>query len=443
MRETSVPRFSRLGRLTAAVAAFAAATMVGTGLAGAVITPTGDADSLAEALDATGTPSAVTGAALTETPPSGNPAAVSDTPLALFPLNGPSYTVLSSGNARDADNPNDSDSLSTDNGGSNGKGGPGAFDLVTLRVDLNVPADVNCLTVDYRFLTEEFDEFVGSQFNDVFLAELDASTFLLQDDGSIVATNNFAQGPDGSPTTVKSAGTSADNALGTTYDGATPVLRGSTPITPGPHSVYLSVLDVADAIYDSTAFIDNLKLRSVSPQNCTLGSAGPLNEQTTCRGEQPTIFGSSGVIKGTKGDDVILGTSAGDVVKAGGGDDLICTRGGPDLVLGQGGADEIIGGTGRDDLRGNDGNDIVKGSRGQDTVSGQLGVDRVTGRLGDDRVFGGGADDLVLGARGTDKLFGRRGDDNLNGGRGTDKLNGGPGDDICNSGGGNDRKRSC
>jgi Ca2+-binding RTX toxin-like protein len=418
--------------------------LLGTGLAGAVITPTSDADSLAEALDGTGVlESRISGAELTEAPPTGNPAAVSDTPLALFPLNGLNYTILSSGNARDANNANDSDSLSTDNGSSDGRGGPGAFDLVTLRVDLNVPPDFNCLTVDYRFLTEEFDEFVGSQFNDVFLAELDASTFLLQDDGSIVATNNFAQGPDGNPTTVNSAGTSADNALGTTYDGATPILRASTPITPGPHSVYLSVFDVADAIFDSTAFIDNLKLRNVSPENCTLGAAGPPNEPKTCRGEEPTIFGSSGVIKGTNGDDVILGTSGGVVVKAGGGDDLICTLGGPDLVRGQGGADEIIGGRGRDDVRGNDGNEIVKGSRGRDTDSGQLGVDRVTGRLGKDRVFGGGAGDIVLGASGNDKLFGRRGDDRLNGGRGNDKLNGGPGNDTCKSGGGNDRRRSC
>lgn len=432
-----------VSKLFAAIAVFVATMIIGTAAANAVITPTSNADALAESIDNTGSPSAVTGATITELPPFGNPAAVSDTPLALFPLNGPNYMMLSSGDTKDADNPNDSDSLSTNNGASNGRGGPGAFDLVTVRVDLDVPADVNCLTFDYRFLTEEFDEFVGSDFNDAFLAELDASTFLLQDDGAIVATNNFAVGPDGSPTTVKAAGTSADNALGTTYDGATPVLRATTPITPGAHSIYLSVFDVSDAIYDSTAFVDNLKLRQVSPQNCTRGAAGTGNEAKTCRGEEPTIFGSSGVIKGTDGDDVILGTSGADVVRSGRGADLICTLGGPDLVRAQGGADEIAGGNGRDNLRGNGGNDIIKGGRGDDTVSGQAGEDRVTGAKGDDMVFGGAADDTLLGSRGADELFGRRGDDRLKGGRGSDMLNGGPDNDKCTGGAGNDTRRGC
>ena len=45
---------------------------------------------------------------------------------------------------------------------------------------------------------------------------------------------------------------------GTTYDGATRVLRASTPITPGRHRLYLSIFDQGDRIYDSAVFIDKL-----------------------------------------------------------------------------------------------------------------------------------------------------------------------------------------
>lgn len=426
----------------AAITGMAAAVALGTGTANAAITPTGDAEAIAEAIDRTD--GAVTGAALEVAPPSGNPAAVSDTALALFPLSGPDYGMLSTGNTRDANAPNDSDSLSTDNGGVNGKGGPGAFDLVTLRVDLDVPAEANCLTVDYRFLTEEFDEFIGSQFNDAFLAELDDTTFVLQDDGTVIATSNFAAGPDGSITTVKSAGVSADNALGTTYDGATPVLRATTPISPGEHSIYLSVFDTADAIYDTTVFVDNLRLRSVGAANCVVGSAdSPDEELQLCDGKEPTVFTINGVAKGTNGDDVILGSDGSDVIRGRAGDDTICSLGGADLVKGNRGADMIDGGRGRDDLRGNKAADVLRGQRGDDTVSGQAGEDFVKGSKGDDRLFGGASDDQVIGNQGDDRLSGRSGADVLRGGQDDDRLNGGPDADTCFGGGGNNTKRGC
>ncbi len=201
---------------------------------------------------------------------------------------------------------------------------------MTLRVDLDVPAGSNCMTVDYRFLTEEFDEYVGSDFNDGFIAELAATNFLVKADGSVEAPRNFAIGPDGGITTVNNAGTSADNAFGTTYDGATPVLRATTPVDPGAQEVYFSIFDASDSIYDSTVFLDNLRLRSVPADRCKVGSAGTPNEAQLCQGREPTIFASNGVANGTKGDDVILGTPGPEVIRARGGDDIVCAGGGPD-----------------------------------------------------------------------------------------------------------------
>ena len=48
------------------------------------------------------------------------------------------------------------------------------YDVAILRIDLNVPAGVNCLSsFDFRYLSEEYPEYVGTAFNDAFIAELD------------------------------------------------------------------------------------------------------------------------------------------------------------------------------------------------------------------------------------------------------------------------------
>ena len=65
------------------------------------------------------------------------------------------------------------------------------------------------------------------------------------------------------------------NAAGTTYDGATVLLSASTEITtPGAHTLYLSIFDQADEIYDSAVFVDNLVVGFVPDpaQNCAPGA---------------------------------------------------------------------------------------------------------------------------------------------------------------------------
>ena len=414
--------------------------LVGAGVAVAAINAQTDGDALAGSLEGD---EIVTGGSLEVLPPEGSPTAVADTDLALFPLDGPDYLVLSSGDATEADAPNDSDSRSTDNGAQNSAAGPGVYDQVTLRVDVDVPAEANCLTLDYRFLTEEFDEYVNSEFNDAFLAQLDTSGFTLQDDGTVIASDNFAVGPDGNPTTVKGTGTSADNALGTTYDGGSPVLRATTPITPGAHSIYLTVYDAADAIYDSTVFVDNIRARDVAAKRCKLGSAGTPSEDVLCAGLEPTVFPVNGLAKGTNGDDVILGSTGDDVIRGRGGNDTICARSGVDDVRGDAGDDLIKGGPDDDVLRGGPGDDVLRGARGRDTLRGQDGNDRLVGAKQRDLLYGGADGDALSGGNAKDRLFGRRGDDVLRGGKAPDNLRGGPGTDRCTGGEGNDVRSGC
>lgn len=206
-------------------------------------------------------------------PPMGDPVAVSNSRLATFPLNGPQFTILSTGDATRIADANASSSRGVDNGG-RGVRGAGAFDVVVLRVDFSAPR-AGCLSLGFRFLTEEFPEFVGGGYNDAFIAELDESTWSVS--GSrIDAPNNFALDSGGNPITVDSIGAqrlSAADARGTTFDGATPILRAATAVTPGRHALYLSIADVADAGYDSAVMLDQLALVPARDGGC---ASGPL-----------------------------------------------------------------------------------------------------------------------------------------------------------------------
>jgi len=84
--------------------------------------------------------------------------------------------------------------------------------------------------------------------------------------GGTTASRPVTHGPVVPYLTV--CGTAA-NANGTTYGGATPILRASTPITPGVHSLFLSIFDQGDRGFDSAAFIDNLTIDKHAP--CTSG----------------------------------------------------------------------------------------------------------------------------------------------------------------------------
>ena len=154
----------------------------------------------------------------------------------------------------------------------------GAFDASILRLDLSVPAGANCLSFDLAFQSEEFPEFVGS-FNDGFLAELDASTWQLEGN-EITAPLNFAFDPAGELVSVNSAFFAPERVItetGSQYDGSTPLLNVRTPITPGPHVLYLSIFDAGDHILDSAAFVDRLVAGAAGPGGCAAGANEPPN----------------------------------------------------------------------------------------------------------------------------------------------------------------------
>jgi len=266
---------------TATLVSFALFAVASTGFA-QIVSVTNDpagANTLAGAISAN--PALVTGASFDAVPPAptGTPHAIGTAPLSSFPTNGSTFAIMTTGNAQFADDPNLAPNTGVSLGGGNVRGNTD-FDVTVLKINLQVPQGANCLAFDFQFYSEEFPEFVNTAFDDAFIAELDMSTWTTA--GSVIsAPNNFAFDPSGKVISINSSGNTsmtAANAAGTTYDGATPLLSASTPITPGAHSLYLSIFDQGDHIFDSAVFVDNLVVGFVpNPvQNCVAG-AKPKN----------------------------------------------------------------------------------------------------------------------------------------------------------------------
>lgn len=208
-------------------------------------------------------PSQVRRAAFSALPPFSNPAAISTRRLAEFPRAGGSFAILSSGDATDAAKKNTTGDHSTSLGGPSVRG---SRDVTILRVEIRVPKKANCLSLRFKFLSDEFPEYVGAEYNDAFIAELGTSnwTTFSKEDPRVEAPNNFATGPEKRLITVNQQGdtsVAAEHAKGTIYDGATPVLRASTRVRPGRRELlYLSIFDQGDREFDSAVFVDKMVL---------------------------------------------------------------------------------------------------------------------------------------------------------------------------------------
>jgi hypothetical protein len=207
-------------------------------------------------------------------PAEGSPTGVRNSPLSFFPTRGSSFGILTTGGFELADDPNTEDDSGVDLDGPSVRGDTD-FDVVILRIDCAPATTANCLSFDFAFYSEEFPEYVDSPFNDAFIAELNMSNWTTSG-SSIDAPGNFARDALGQPVTINSTGDTSvtpQNAAGTTYDAATNLLTARTTFTPntdlnggnpGNISLYLSIFDQADQIYDSAAFVDDIRAGTVT-----------------------------------------------------------------------------------------------------------------------------------------------------------------------------------
>jgi hypothetical protein len=218
-------------------------------------------------------------ASFSSLPPFSRPASISTTPLAGFPApsarsSGGRFAILGTGDTTLASRANNSTFTGREAGGPSIRG---AYDVTIVRVDLRVPRGARCLELDVRLLSDEYKEAVGTGYSDTFIAELGTSNWKVTGlpNPTISAPFNFARSAAGELMTITKTGFSAMTpaaARGTTYDGATRRIRASTAVKPGRRILYLSIFDRGDRVYDSAAFVDNL--RTTRAKTCSTRVAG-------------------------------------------------------------------------------------------------------------------------------------------------------------------------
>lgn len=209
----------------------------------------------------------------------------------LLPSTGASSLLITSGTVEAAMPPNDE----TGETGAVEQANTyrGANDVQVLKLNLTVPAGMSCLAFDFVFGSEEYPEFVNTSFNDGFLAELDSHTWSVEGQ-TITAPDNFAFDSGGDLVSINSTFFAPERVItetGMQYDGSTPRLRAQTPITPGAHSLYLSIFDASDNILDSGALIDNLRVSAAAAADCGKGAVVEIavDDNWTTTEENPAL----------------------------------------------------------------------------------------------------------------------------------------------------------
>jgi hypothetical protein len=122
------------------------------------------------------------------------------------------------------------------------------------------------LLFNFAFGSEEYPEFVGSAFNDVFAIFLSGPGFTPQ--------QNVAQLPDGTPVAINNvnAGLNDDYFIDNevqmgeflAYDGFTTNLTAFAVVVPGEsYHFKTAIADVSDMIYDSGVMLEAFRFRSM------------------------------------------------------------------------------------------------------------------------------------------------------------------------------------
>jgi hypothetical protein len=191
--------------------------------------------------------------------------------------------VLSSGSIHSVPGPNMFDGITT------GHGTPGDNALSTLSGQTTLDAAVlefdfipnaSQIFIQFVFASEEYNEFVGDEFNDVF--------------AFIVNGNNCARAADGSPVTVNSVNLQSNASqfrnndarpgpIDTEMDGLTVVLTCQAQVAVGvSNRMKLAIADAADDAYDSNVFIRAGSLSTLPPNEPPIAVAGAdLNRECT------------------------------------------------------------------------------------------------------------------------------------------------------------------
>ncbi|MEJ6480220.1 choice-of-anchor L domain-containing protein [Nostoc punctiforme UO1] len=149
-------------------------------------------------------------------------------------------------------------------------GTPGAADdNISMQIDFVADDTAPLIYFQFAFASEEFVEFGGSDFNDLFSLKLNGLDLALLSDDEAVTINNLAPTPFGyHPDFIYNPSGTGPATEQTRLDGYTKVLTFAGPtITNAKNSLILNVKDVRDGLLDSAIFLKAATLGTVDPNN--------------------------------------------------------------------------------------------------------------------------------------------------------------------------------
>ena len=187
--------------------------------------------------------------------------------------------ILSTGNIFDAEGPNELDETTTDFGtagdpdldaivapNSTNDAAVLQFDFVAVEEELNF---------QYVFASEEYNEFVGSEFNDVFGFFLNGENIaLIPGTTTPVAINNVNDGLNSEFYRNNARELGVPTPFDTEFDGFTAAFTAQATVTPGEtNTIKLVIADTSDAILDSAVFLAGGSFGGVQDPNLTFAAA--------------------------------------------------------------------------------------------------------------------------------------------------------------------------
>ncbi|KAI9766916.1 MAG: hypothetical protein M1840_006213 [Geoglossum simile] len=223
-------------RYTSKLAAVAAVAI--TGASAVNITPTGDATTLANTLLGPG----ITLVSASFQGDAGGSGTYTDGPLGIK-----NSIILTSGNALHPYEPS-TEGTALDLPGfgrCDELSGGTSFDAAVLTLHVTLDAGYPGFYSQFVFASDEYPEYVGSEFNDVFGIWIDGTQIAFDDGGAPITIN----GP------FFSSGNVLTPPASGPYGGSTPLLQSGFASAAGEHIIEIAVCDVADYIRDSAVFI--------------------------------------------------------------------------------------------------------------------------------------------------------------------------------------------
>ena len=166
--------------------------------------------------------------------------------------------IMSTGDIKTAAGPNDNEGTT---GTGSGQGDPDLDKLITplktldaVVIEFDVVTSGETFNISYVFASEEYKEYVDSQFNDVFAFFVDGKNIALVPGSSepvSINTINHKKNTKYYQDNPANSGT-----FGTSFDGFTTELVATTVVTPATtHHIKLAIADASDANLDSAVFL--------------------------------------------------------------------------------------------------------------------------------------------------------------------------------------------